>query len=179
MLDYEHDEEEHRIDQLSRKEVVDRIVAQLSEEALTVWAEAMAKRGVRIDGRRRLPSKRPIQTQHAKVCGLPMFLSVGFYPDGKAGELFVDITKEGGAIRGLIHAFAMLFSMALQYGAPLEVLIEQFSYMRFLPDGAVEGDDRIAKATSVLDYVVRHLAVHVLGREDLVSGDPPVEAGLR
>jgi ribonucleoside-diphosphate reductase alpha chain len=122
--------------------------------------------------RRRLPSKRHGLTQEAKVGGNKIFLRTGEYQDGTLGEIFIDMHKEGAALRSVMNCFAMLVSIALQYGVPLEMLVEQFVFTRFEPQGPVQGHDRVKFATSVIDYVFRALGVEYLGRDDLAHVTP-------
>jgi ribonucleoside-diphosphate reductase alpha chain len=122
--------------------------------------------------RRRLPSKRHGLTQEAKVGGNKIFLRTGEYDDGTLGEIFIDMHKEGAALRSVMNCFAMLVSMALQYGVPLDVLVEQFVFTRFEPQGPVQGHDRVKFATSVIDYVFRALGVEYLRRDDLAHVTP-------
>jgi len=122
--------------------------------------------------RRRLPSKRHGLTQEAKVGGNKVFLRTGEYEDGTLGEIFIDMHKEGAALRSVMNCFAMLVSMALQYGVPLDVLVEQFVFTRFEPQGPVQGHDRVKFATSVIDYVFRALGVEYLKRDDLAHVTP-------
>jgi ribonucleoside-diphosphate reductase alpha chain len=117
--------------------------------------------------RRRLPSRRFGITQEAKVGGNKVFLRTGQYEDGQIGEIFIDMHKEGAALRSVMNCFAMLVSIALQYGVPLDVLVEQFVFTRFEPQGPVQGHDRVKFATSVIDYVFRALGVEYLQRDDL------------
>jgi len=124
------------------------------------------------NARRRLPSKRHGLTQEAKVGGNKIFLRTGEYDDGSLGEIFIDMHKEGAALRSVMNCFAMLVSMALQYGVPLEVLVEQFVFTRFEPQGPVQGHDRVKFATSVIDYVFRALGVEYLRRDDLAHVTP-------
>jgi ribonucleoside-diphosphate reductase alpha chain len=127
-------------------------------------------------GRHRLPSKRHGLTQEAKVGGNKIFLRTGEYQDGTLGEIFVDMHKEGAALRSVMNCFAMLVSIALQYGVPLEVLVEQFVFTRFEPQGPVQGHDRVKFATSVIDYVFRALGVEYLNRDDLAHVTPEAAA---
>jgi ribonucleoside-diphosphate reductase alpha chain len=122
--------------------------------------------------RRKLPSKRYGITQEAKVGGNKVFLRTGEYGDGSLGEIFIDMHKEGAALRSVMNCFAMLVSIALQYGVPLEVLVEQFVFTRFEPQGPVQGHDRVKFATSVIDYVFRALGVEYLKRDDLAHVTP-------
>ncbi|HZR07705.1 MAG TPA: vitamin B12-dependent ribonucleotide reductase [Myxococcales bacterium] len=122
--------------------------------------------------RRKLPSKRYGITQEAKVGGNKIFLRTGEYDDGSLGEIFIDMHKEGAALRSVMNCFAMLVSIALQYGVPLEVLVEQFVFTRFEPQGPVQGHDRVKFATSVIDYVFRAVGVEYLKRDDLAHVTP-------
>src|SRR5438128_12389503 len=122
--------------------------------------------------RRKLPSKRYGITQEAKVGGNKVFLRTGEYGDGTLGEIFIDMHKEGAALRSVMNCFAMLVSIALQYGVPLEVLVEQFVFTRFEPQGPVQGHDRVKFATSVIDYIFRTLGVEYLKRDDLAHVKP-------
>ena len=94
-------------------------------------------------------------------------MNVGEYADGRLGEIFIDMHKEGSAFRALMNSFAIAVSIGLQYGVPLEEFADAFVGMRFEPAGFVEGNDAISSATSVIDYVFRELAITYLGRDDL------------
>jgi ribonucleoside-diphosphate reductase alpha chain len=117
--------------------------------------------------RSRLPARRLGITQEARIGGFKLFLRTGEYADGRLGEIFIDMHKEGAAYRSMLNCFSMLTSIALQYGVPLEVLVDQFVFTRFEPQGPVKGHDRVKFATSVIDFVFRSLAVEYLGRDDL------------
>jgi len=121
--------------------------------------------------RQRLPERRKGYTQKAVVGGHKVYLRTGEYSDGRLGEIFIDMHKEGAALRSLMNNFAMAVSIALQYGVPLETFVKAFTFTRFEPSGIVEGNDAIKMATSILDYVFRELAVSYLGRNDLAHVD--------
>jgi ribonucleoside-diphosphate reductase alpha chain len=121
--------------------------------------------------RRELPSRRAGYTQKAAVGGHKLYLRTGEYTDGKLGEIFLALHKEGAAFRGLMDNFAVAVSLGLQHGVPLEDFVEAFTFTRFGPAGAVEGDPAVAHATSMLDYVFRHLAVNYLGRRDIPEAE--------
>ena len=123
-------------------------------------------------GRKKLPSRRKGYTQKAVVGGHKLYLRTGEYDDGTLGEIFIDMHKEGAAFRSLMNSFAIAVSIGLQYGVPLEELVEAFSFTRFDPSGPVQGNDTIKMATSVLDYIFRELAISYLDRTDLASVDP-------
>ena len=117
--------------------------------------------------RRRLPRRRHGFTQEARIAGHKVFLRTGEYEDGKLGEIFIDMHKEGAAFRSMMNCFAIAVSMGLQYGVPLEDLVDQFCFTRFEPHGRVEGHDNIKVSTSVIDYVFRVLGYEYLDRTDL------------
>jgi ribonucleoside-diphosphate reductase alpha chain len=100
-----------------------------------------------------------------------VYLHTGEYEDGRLGEIFIDMHKEGAAFRSLMNNFAIAISLGLQYGVPLEEYVDAFTFTRFEPAGLVQGNDTIKNATSILDYIFRELAVSYLGRNDLAHVD--------
>jgi adenosylcobalamin-dependent ribonucleoside-diphosphate reductase len=130
----------------------------------------------RLAERQRLPDRRRGYTQKAVVGEQKIYLHTGDYPDGRLGEIFIDMHKEGAAMRSIMNSFAIAVSIGLQYGVPLEEFVEAFTFMRFEPAGLVQGNERIKSATSILDYVFRELAITYLGRDDLAhAGDAQAE----
>tara|TARA_Y100000052_G_scaffold27562_1_gene36391 strand:- start:32257 stop:34632 length:2376 start_codon:yes stop_codon:yes gene_type:complete len=119
--------------------------------------------------RLRLPDRRKGYIQKATVGGHKVYLHTGEFDNGELGEIFIDMHKEGAAFRSLMNNFAIAISIGLQYGVPLEEFVEAFVYTRFDPAGDVTGNDSIKRATSILDYIFRELAVSYLGREDLAE----------
>ena len=119
----------------------------------------------------KLPTRRKGYTQKAKIGGQTIFLRTGEYDDGRLGEIFLDMNKEGSALRAFINNFAISVSLGLQYGVPLEEYVEAFIFTKFEPAGMVAGNDAIKNATSILDYVFRELAISYLGRSDLAHVD--------
>jgi ribonucleoside-diphosphate reductase alpha chain len=117
--------------------------------------------------REKLPTRRKGYTQKAIVGGHKVYLRTGEYDDGRLGEIFIDMHKEGAAFRAMMNNFAIAISLGMQYGVPLEEFVEAFTFTRFEPAGMVQGNDAIKNATSILDYVFRELAVSYLGRHDL------------
>jgi ribonucleoside-diphosphate reductase alpha chain len=101
-----------------------------------------------------------------------VYLRTGEYDDGRIGEIFIDMHKEGAALRSFINNFAIAVSLGLQYGVPLEEYVDAFTFTRFEPAGPVQGNDSIKYATSILDYVFRELAVSYMSRFDLAHVDP-------
>ncbi|HIA18985.1 MAG TPA: vitamin B12-dependent ribonucleotide reductase, partial [Planctomycetaceae bacterium] len=111
--------------------------------------------------RERLPDTRQSLTHKFSVGGHEGYINVGLYPDGRPGELFITMAKEGSTVGGLMDCFGTAISMSLQYGVPLEVLVNKFSHARFEPMGPTSNKDiRIAK--SVVDYIFRWLGIHFL-----------------
>ena len=118
--------------------------------------------------RRILPKRRKGYIREAYVGGHKVFLRTGEYEDGSLGEIFIDMYKEGASFKGLLNCFAVLASKALQYGMPLEELVDSFTFTRFEPAGAVQGHNAIKNSTSILDYVFRSIGYDYLGRKDFV-----------
>ncbi|MFH6784400.1 MULTISPECIES: vitamin B12-dependent ribonucleotide reductase [Methylobacterium] len=133
--------------------------------------ERIVERVERLRSQEKLPSRRKGYTQKAKIGGHTIFLRTGEYDDGRLGEIFLDMNKEGSALRAFINNFAISVSLGLQYGVPLEEYVDAFTFTRFEPAGFVQGNDAIKNATSVLDYVFRELAISYLGRNDLAHVD--------
>ena len=125
--------------------------------------------------RERMPDRRKGYTQKAVVGGHKVYLRTGEYDDGRLGEIFIDMHKEGAALRSLLNNFAIAVSLGLQYGVPLDEYVDAFTFTRFEPSGPVQGNDSIKYATSILDYVFRELAVSYLERFDLAHVDPTGE----
>jgi ribonucleoside-diphosphate reductase alpha chain len=152
--------------------VLDELVAAPPTRKAEIVTERIIERVVERQGRRRLPQRRKGYTQKAIVGGHKVYLRTGEYEDGAAGEIFIDMHKEGAAFRSLMNNFAIAISIGLQYGVPLEEYVEAFTFTRFEPSGMVEGNDAIKMATSVLDYIFRELAISYLGRNDLAHVQP-------
>jgi ribonucleoside-diphosphate reductase alpha chain len=132
----------------------------------TEVVEKIVERFVRAE-RDKLPHRRKGYTQKATVGGHKVYLRTGEYENGKLGEIFVDMHKEGAAFRSLMNNFAIAVSIGLQYGVPLEEFVEAFTFTRFEPQGMVTGNDTIKMSTSILDYIFRELAISYLDRNDL------------
>jgi ribonucleoside-diphosphate reductase alpha chain len=161
------DEEDDAVEQLFEKPVAAR-AAQISEKVV----EKLVERIVVMRERERMPDRRKGYTQKAVVGGHKVYLRTGEYDDGRIGEIFIDMHKEGAALRSFINNFAIAVSLGLQYGVPLEEYVDAFTFTRFEPAGPVQGNDSIKYATSILDYVFRELAVSYLSRFDLAHVDP-------
>lgn len=107
--------------------------------------------------RRRLPDERPSITHKFSIAGHEGYITVGMYEDGMPGEIFIVMSKEGSVVSGLMDSFATSISLGLQYGVPLEVLVDKFSFTRFEPSGFTN-NPRIRVAHSITDYIFRWLA---------------------
>lgn len=103
-----------------------------------------------------LPHKRRGTTYEAKLAGFKLYVRTGEYEDGRLGEVFVDVAKVGSFSRGMIHCWARLFSLCLQYGVPLGELVAMHLDVDFPPNGEVFGGD-VKSAKSIVDYVVQLL----------------------
>jgi len=147
----------------ARPQIIERIVERVVERGGGEQAPAP---------REKLPDRRKGYTQKAIVGGHKVYLRTGEYDDGRLGEIFIDMHKEGAAFRSLMNNFAIAVSIGLQYGVPLEEFVEAFTFTRFEPAGAVSGNDTITRATSLLDYIFRELAISYLGRHDLAHAEP-------
>jgi len=121
--------------------------------------------------RRRLPDRRTGYTQKAKIGGQTVYIRTGEYDNGELGEIFLDMHREGAAVRSLLNNFAIAISLGLQHGVPLEEFVDAFVFTRFEPSGMVTGNKRIKMTTSIIDYIFRELAVSYLGRNDLSHVD--------
>ncbi len=135
-----------------------------SKEEARGEAPAVAPVGEGRPARRKLPDERHAITHKFQIAGHEGYITVGMYEDGKPGEIFLVMAKEGSTISGLMDAFATSISMALQYGVPLEALVEKFSHVRFEPSGFTKNPE-IPYAKSITDYIFRWLASKFLSAE--------------
>jgi ribonucleoside-diphosphate reductase alpha chain len=160
-------------------------VAGLSQEevdALVADAVARARKAAIAEvgpKRNRMPRERQSITHKFSIAGHEGYITAGMYEDGTVGEIFLtDIGKEGSTLRGMMNAFATSISIALQYGVPLETLVQKFSYMRFEPEGITQNPE-IPFAKSMPDYIMRWLASRFLDtdtQEELGILTPEVRA---
>ncbi|MFD2237859.1 vitamin B12-dependent ribonucleotide reductase [Aureimonas populi] len=167
---------------ISEEEEEDDIVSEVTEALIAAPAPAraaeVAERVVErivekvIRDREKLPNRRKGYTQKAIVGGHKVYLRTGEFDDGRLGEIFIDMHKEGAAFRAMMNNFAIAISLGLQFGVPLDEYVEAFTFTRFEPAGMVQGNEAIKNATSILDYVFRELAVSYLGRHDLAHVQP-------
>jgi ribonucleoside-diphosphate reductase alpha chain len=159
-------------------EAVPEAVRPISQTVVTERIVERVIEKVRSHEREKLPHRRKSYTQKSIVGGHKVYLHTGEYEDGRLGEIFIDMHKEGAAFRSLMNNFAIAISVGLQYGVPLEEFVEAFTFTRFEPAGLVIGNDSIKNATSVLDYIFRELAISYLGRTDLAHVAPTADEDL-
>jgi len=130
-------------------------------------------------GRRELPARRRGYTQQTTIAGHRVLLRTAEFEDGTLGEISVGLPKESATVRGLMDGLCQAVSIGLQHGAGLGEFVEAFGQTRFAPAGTVSGDPAVARASSLLDYVVRHLAAHYAPEVSLPEGEveaPEVQA---
>ncbi len=141
-------------------ETVDsEVVTQLKKQLAKAQAEAA------LPHRRRLPSERDAVTHKFEISGHEGYITVGLYPDGQPGEIFLKMAKEGSTVSGLMDSFATTVSVALQYGVPLRDLVNKFAHVRFEPSGFT-GNQEIPIAKSLIDYIFRWLGSRFLSPDD-------------
>ena len=116
--------------------------------------------------RHRLPNERASVTHKFSIAGHEGYITVGLYPNGQVGEIFIKMAKEGSTVSGLMDAFATSISLALQHGVPLKVLCEKFAHTRFEPSGWT-GNEQIGYAKSLMDYIFRWLNLRFLSGTQL------------
>jgi ribonucleoside-diphosphate reductase alpha chain len=119
-----------------------------------------------VSTRRALPTVRESVTHKFSIMGHEGYLTIGLFEDGRPGEIFIKMAKEGSTLSGLVQGYCRAFSLALQYGLPLEEAVRRFKGMRFEPLGPTSNPD-IPEASSIIDYVARYLEQHF-------SDEPPL-----
>ncbi len=116
--------------------------------------------------RHRLPAERASVTHKFSIAGHEGYMTVGLYPNGQPGEIFIRMAKEGSTISGLMDSFATAASLCLQHGVPLKVLCEKFAHTRFEPSGWT-GNEEIGYAKSIMDYLFRWMQLRFLSGHQL------------
>ncbi|PLX36717.1 MAG: ribonucleoside-diphosphate reductase, adenosylcobalamin-dependent [Hyphomicrobiales bacterium] len=161
-------------DEDDAEDAAEALLAESANGRAAAVAERIVERIIErhVRDREKLPDRRKGYTQKAIVGGHKVYLRTGEYNDGRLGEIFIDMHKEGAAFRSLMNNFAIAVSLGLQYGVPLDEYVDAFTFTRFEPAGLVQGNEAIKNATSILDYVFRELAVSYLARHDLAHVDP-------
>ncbi len=135
------------------------VIARLKRQLATAQAEAA------LPHRRRLPAGRTAVTHKFDIAGHEGYITVGLYPDGQPGEIFLKMAKEGSTVSGLMDTFATAISLSLQYGVPLRDLVNKFAHVRFEPSGFT-GNNEIPIAKSIIDYIFRWLGSRFLSTDD-------------
>jgi len=135
------------------------VVAELRRQLAAAQAEAVKPH------RRRLPAERAAVTHKFDIAGHEGYITVGLYPDGQPGEIFLKMAKEGSTVSGLMDTYATAISLALQYGVPLRDLVNKFAHVRFEPSGFT-GNSEIPIAKSSVDYIFRWLGSRFLVGDD-------------
>lgn len=151
--------------------VVEAAVAATVAPAVVAPAPTLVFSGLRHGDRHQLLSKRSGVTIEAKVGNQQVYMRTGQYDDGKLGEVFIDMYREGAAFRSMLNLFAISVSLGLQYGVPLEKFVEKFTFTRFEPSGFTTHPN-VKMCTSVVDFIFRVLAMEYLGRIDLAQVPP-------
>jgi ribonucleoside-diphosphate reductase alpha chain len=118
--------------------------------------------------RRRLPKERNSITHKFSIGGHEGYITAGMYNDRSLGEIFLTMAKEGSTISGLMDSLAVTVSLALQYGVPLQFLVDKFAHVRFEPSGWT-GNPQIPYAKSIVDYIFRWLGAKFLGPEYAIT----------
>jgi ribonucleoside-diphosphate reductase alpha chain len=143
------------------------------EQQIKTIAEAASKNADAIDAqsppravRHRLPAERASITHKFGLSGHEGYITVGLYPNGQPGEIFIRMAKEGSTVSGLMDSFATAISLALQHGVPLRVLCEKFAHTRFEPSGWT-GNEQIGYAKSIMDYLFRWMQIRFLSGQQL------------
>ena len=116
--------------------------------------------------RHRLPDERAGITHHFSIAGNEGYLTVGLYPNGQPGEIFIRMAKEGSTIAGLMECFGTVVSVSLQHGVPLRVLCDKLSHTRFEPSGWT-GNEELGYAKSIMDYLFRWMELRFLSGKQL------------
>jgi len=158
---------EEEVDELGESEAREEVAGQVAD-AVEAVADEDGSRAVEVVEkivqrplRRRLPETRKSLTHKFNVAGHEGYLTVGLYEDGKPGELFITMAKEGSTIGGLMDSLGTATSVALQYGVPLESLVRKFTHQRFEPAGMTTNRD-IPFARSLVDYIFRWLGMEFI-----------------
>ena len=150
-----------------KKKDGDAVVSAADVEEIEKLRKQLARAQVEaaLPHRRRLPAERTAITHKFDIAGHEGYITVGMYPDGQPGEIFLKMAKEGSTVSGLMDTLATTISVALQYGVPLRDLVNKFAHVRFEPSGFT-GNQEIPIAKSIVDYIFRWLGSRFLTTED-------------
>ena len=158
------------ISSMVSEKIVNSDKSQISNEFDNKYIKSQ-KFNKKTNDRSKMPDRRKGYIQKVTIGDHKIYLHTGEYDDGKVGEIFIDMNKEGELVKALMNNFAIAISLGLQYGVPLDEFVDAFIETKFEPSGEIKGNDRILNASSILDYIFRELAISYLGREDLAH--PP------
>ena len=154
------------VSSIINEKIVNSDKFQISDESDNKYIKSQ-KFNKKTSDRSKMPDRRKGYIQKVTIGNHKIYLHTGEYDDGKVGEIFIDMNKEGGLVKALMNNFAIAISLGLQYGVPLDEFVDAFIETKFEPSGEIKGNDRILNASSILDYIFRELAISYLGREDL------------
>jgi len=154
------------ISSMVSEKIINSDKSQISNEFDNKYIKSQ-KFNKKINARSKMPDRRKGYIQKVTIGSHKIYLHTGEYDDGKVGEIFIDMNKEGELVKALMNNFAIAISLGLQYGVPLDEFVDAFIETKFEPSGEIKGNDRILNASSILDYIFRELAISYLGREDL------------
>ena len=154
------------ISSIVSEKIVNSDKFQISDESDNKYIKSQ-KFNKKTNDRSKMPDRRKGYIQKVTIGNHKIYLHTGEYDDGKVGEIFIDMNKEGVLVKALMNNFAIAISLGLQYGVPLDEFVDAFIETKFEPSGEIKGNDRILNASSILDYIFRELAISYLGREDL------------
>jgi ribonucleoside-diphosphate reductase alpha chain len=159
---------QHALDEIAKAAAVPVITSAAAVEAVHAQPKDPAQdpNGPPRAVRHRLPEERASITHKFSIAGHEGYITVGLYPTGQPGEIFIKMAKEGSTVSGLMDAFATSISLALQHGVPLKVLCEKFAHTRFEPSGWT-GNEQIGYAKSLMDYIFRWLNLRFLSGTQL------------
>ena len=154
------------ISSIVNEKIISSDKSQISNEFDNKYIKSQ-KFNKKTNDRSKMPDRRKGYIQKITIGNHKIYLHTGEYDDGKVGEIFIDMNKEGELVKALMNNFAIAISLGLQYGVPLDEFVDAFIETKFEPSGEIKGNDRILNASSILDYIFRELAISYLGREDL------------
>ena len=154
------------ISSMVSEKIVNSDKSQISNEFDNKYIKSQ-KFNKKTNDKSKMPDRRKGYIQKVTIGDHKIYLHTGEYDDGKVGEIFIDMNKEGELVKALMNNFAIAISLGLQYGVPLDEFVDAFIETKFEPSGEIKGNDRILNASSILDYIFRELAISYLGREDL------------
>jgi len=154
------------VSSIINEKIVNSDKFQISDESDNKYIKSQ-KFNKKTSDRSKMPDRRKGYIQKVTIGNHKIYLHTGEYDDGKVGEIFIDMNKEGVLVKALMNNFAIAISLGLQYGVPLDEFVDAFIETKFEPSGEIKGNDRILNASSILDYIFRELAISYLGREDL------------